>query len=95
MSCRVEGNDHGLAGKAASEYGINVPVKHTTLRCYGPGHALILLLIMPFSEIESQQAYHRDSTSQVYPQQKRISDLVLSFLFSVKTGDVQSVTESK
>lgn len=51
---------------------------------------------MPFSEIESQQAYHRDSTSQVYPQQKRISDLVLSFLFSVKTDDVvQSVTESK
>lgn len=51
-----------LRASIASEYGMNVPVKHTTLRCYGPGHALILLLIMPFGVVDSQRTYHRDST---------------------------------
>lgn len=54
MSSGAEGNDCGLVGKAASDYGINVPMKHTTLRCFGPGHALNLLLIMPFGEVDSQ-----------------------------------------
>lgn len=54
MSSGAEGNDCGLVGKAASDYGINVPMKHTTLRCYGPGRALNLLLIMPFGEVDSQ-----------------------------------------
>lgn len=49
------GNDCGLVGKAVSEYGMNVPVKHTTLRCCGPGRALILLLIMPFGIKDSQK----------------------------------------
>lgn len=62
VSSRVKGNDYGLAGRAASEYGMNVPVKHTTLRCYGPGCTLILLLITPFGEVDSQRTYHRDST---------------------------------
>lgn len=48
VSSSAVGNDCGLVGKAVSEYGMNVPVKHTTLRCCGPGRALILLLIMPF-----------------------------------------------
>lgn len=62
VSSSAEGNDCGLAGKAASEYGMNVPVKHTTLWCYGPGRALILLLIMPFGVLDSQGTYRSDST---------------------------------
>lgn len=56
MSSSAVGNDCGLVGKAVSEYGMNVPVKHTTLRCCGPGHALILLLIMPFGIKDSQKS---------------------------------------
>lgn len=83
VSSGAEGNDCGLAGKAASEYGINVPMKHTTLRCYGPGRALILPLIMPFGEVDSQWTYHSDSTSpQISHPQKRISDVVLNFWHS-------------
>lgn len=61
VSSSAVGNDCGLVGKAVSEYGMNVPVKHTTLRCCGPGHALILLLIMPFGIKDSQRTYHSDS----------------------------------
>lgn len=57
VSSSAEGNDCGLAGNAASEYGMNVAVKHATLRCYGPGRALILLLIMPFGVVDSQRPY--------------------------------------
>lgn len=62
VSSSAEGNDCGLAGKAASEYRMNVPVKHTTLRCYGPGRALVLLLIMPFGVVDSQGTHHSDTT---------------------------------
>lgn len=34
---------------------MNGPVKHATLRCYGPGRTLILLLIMPLGEVDSQE----------------------------------------
>lgn len=72
MSSGAEGNDCGLAGKAASEYGINVPMKHTTLRCYGPGRALILPLIMPFG-ITTVTAHHHK-----FPTHKR--ELVTLYL---------------
>lgn len=62
MSSSAEGNDCGLADKAASEYEMNVPVKHTTLRRYGPERALILRLIMPFGVVDSQRNYHSHST---------------------------------
>lgn len=64
MSSSAEGNDCGLAGNAASEYGMNVAVKHATLRCYGPGRALILLLIMPFGVVDSQRPYSDSAPRQ-------------------------------
>lgn len=45
MSSSSERNDCGLAGEAVPAYEMNVPVKHATLRFYGPKYALILLLI--------------------------------------------------
>lgn len=44
MSSGTEGNDCSLAGKAVSEYGMNMSVKHTTLRCYGPRRELVPLM---------------------------------------------------
>lgn len=69
VSSSAEGNYCGLAGKDASDYGMNVPVKHATLRCYGPGRALIRLLIMPFGAVDSQRTYHGDAHDQFSPLQ--------------------------
>lgn len=44
VSCGIEGNDCSLAGKAVSEYGMNMSVKHTTLRSYGPRRELVPLM---------------------------------------------------
>lgn len=43
---------------------MNVAVKHATLRCYGPGRALILLLIMPFGVVDSQRPYSDSAPRQ-------------------------------
>lgn len=80
VSSGAEGNDCGLVGKAASEYRMNVPMKHTTLSCYGPGRALTLLLIMPFGGVDSQRTYHIDSTTAHPLRNKR--ELLTSYCHS-------------
>lgn len=92
MSSSAEGNDCGLAGDAASEYGMNVAVKHTTLRCYGPGRALILLLIMPFGVVDSRRPYSDSAPRQaaqtvdviISPNNPRSRHILILIVFSVE-----------
>lgn len=97
VSSSAEGNDCGLAGKAASEYGMNVPVKHTTLRCYGPGRALILLLIMPFGAVDSQKtSAHHDRQFKCSPCDKfppNHGDSLTSWLHCCWSAGVVSVCD--
>ena len=74
VSSSAEGNDCGLAGNAAWEYGMNVAVKHATLRCYGPGRALILLLIMPFGVVDSQRPRQGVKTAGMWSFPQTIED---------------------
>lgn len=85
VSSGAEGNDCGLAGDAASEYGINVPMKHTTLRCYGPGRVLIPLLIMPFGQLDSQPTCRSESTPLHTAFDRKRVFVTLCLIFSVQT----------